>query len=136
MKRSPALQPLSRQHHTALVLARACEQAAKANDAELLHQTCQRVLNMFDAELAPHFKIEEEQLLPLLQDPATITLRVRTLADHQHLREMLPSIADNDGQTLARFGTCLYDHVRFEERQLFPVLELILAQCKTIQHPS
>lgn len=128
MKRSPTLQPLSREHHTALVLARSCERAAQSGDQALVSQTCQRVIGAFTDELEPHFRIEEETLLPLLQSTETDPLRQRTLADHQQLRGLLGALGKNDTGALASFGKCLYAHVRFEERELFPVIEHLLQQ--------
>ena len=126
MKRSTILQPLSREHHTALTLAKACERAAKSGDGVLVRSTCQRVILAFSNELEPHFKFEEQSLLPLLHSTATQALTERTLADHQQLRGLLDALRQNDAVALESFGKCLSDHVRFEERELFPVLETLL----------
>lgn len=126
MKRSPILQPLSREHHTALTLAKASERAAQSGDAALVRQTCQRVVLAFLNELEPHFQTEEDSLLPLLHSPETQALVVRTLADHQQLRGLIEALRQNDAETLDSFGKCLTAHVRFEERELFPALESLL----------
>jgi len=126
MKRCKILQPLSREHHTALTLAKACERAAKSGDEVLVSQACQRVVHAFSDELEPHFQFEEQSLLPLLHSTATQALTERTLADHQQLRGLLDALRQNDAVALESFGKCLSDHVRFEERELFPVLETLL----------
>ena len=126
MKRSPILQPLSREHHTALTLAKAGELAAKSGDEALVRLTCQRVIRAFADELEPHFQIEEVSLLPLLHSPETQPLLERTLADHSQLRGLLVALRQNDAGALDSFGKCLTAHVRFEERELFPVLEGLL----------
>lgn len=126
MKRSPILQPLSREHHTALTLAKACERAAQSGDAALVKQTCQRVIHAYAHELEPHFHLEETSLLPLLHGTATQPLAGRTLADHQRLRGLLDALRQNDALALDTFGKCLSAHVRFEERELFPALESLL----------
>lgn len=123
MKRSPALQPLSREHHTALTLAKACELAAQSGDATLVSQACQRAVRAFADELDAHFKLEEQSLLPLLTSPETQALVQRTLADHQRLRGLLTGLQQNEVEALNNFGKCLTAHVRFEERELFPVIE-------------
>lgn len=123
MKRSEFLRPLSREHHTALSLAKACERAAQSGDAEAVHEACRRVIRDFALELDRHFEVEERSLLPLLQSPETRPLVQRTLADHRHLRGLLDDLRRNHAETLIRFGKCLVDHVRFEERELFPALE-------------
>ena len=126
MKRSTALQPLSREHHTALTLAKACERAAQSRDKGLVAKTCQRVIRAFSAELEPHFQDEEQSLLPLLRSAETRPLVQRTLADHQQLRALLDDLRWNDREALGSFGKGLSAHVRFEERELFPVIETLL----------
>ena len=126
MKRNPALQPLSREHHTALVLANACERAAQSGDAALVSKACQRAIRAFENELDAHFRIEEQSLLPLLKSPETQALVQRTLMEHQQLRGLLPGLQQDDVEALNNFGKCLSAHVRFEERELFPVFESLL----------
>ena len=123
MKRSPALQPLSREHHTALTLAKACERAAQFGDEERLGKTCQRAIQAFSNELEPHFQFEEQSLLPLLHSIETQPLVESTLVDHEQLRELLNGLQQNNAEALDSFGKCLSAHVRFEEKELFPVLE-------------
>jgi iron-sulfur cluster repair protein YtfE (RIC family) len=122
VKRSADLQSLSREHHTALVLAKACERAADSGDAEQVGATCERAIHAFADELEPHFLIEEQVLLPLLND-AEMPLVERTLADHRHLRGLLKGMRQNNVNALADFAKGLSAHVRFEERELFPALE-------------
>ncbi len=126
MKRIPALQPLSREHHTALTLAKACERAAQSRDEERVGKTCQRVLQAFSDELEPHFQIEEQSLLPLLLSAGNTALEQRTLEDHRQLRALLSGLRRNDIETLGSFGKLLTEHVRFEERELFPALEHLM----------
>jgi hemerythrin superfamily protein len=126
MKRSPFLQPLSREHHTALSLAKSCERAARSGDAALVGQACQRVIQEFSRELDRHFRFEEHSLLPLLQSPETQRLVQRTLADHRQLQGLLDGLQQNDAEALDSFGKCLLAHVRFEERELYPVIESLL----------
>lgn len=126
MKRSAALQPLSREHHTALTLAKACERAAQSRDKEQVAKTCQHVIQAFSDELEPHFQVEEQSLLPLLHDAENRPLEQRTLADHRQLRVLLDGLRQNDIAALDNFGKLLSAHVRFEERELFPTLESLL----------
>lgn len=125
MKRNPALQPLSREHHSALVLAKACERAVQSGDAAMLSQARQRAIQAYTNELDAHFSIEEQSLLPLLKSPETQALVQRTLAEHRQLRGLLMLIAlqQSDAAALNNFGKCLSAHVRFEERELFPAIE-------------
>ncbi|TCV90645.1 hemerythrin domain-containing protein [Sulfurirhabdus autotrophica] len=106
MKRNPTLQPLSRDHHAALSLGKACQSAALSCNEATVSQTYQRAITAFSKELDPHFQIEEQTLLPLLNT-----------AD---------GLNRNDIDALNNFGKCLTAHVRFEERELFPVIESLL----------
>lgn len=126
MKRNPALQSLSREHHTALVLAKACERAAQSGDEELMQQTCRRAIQIFSNEMEPHFQIEEQAYLPLLCGVETQRLVDRTWKDHQELRGLINDLQQNNVETLTSFGKCLSAHVRFEERELFPAIEGLL----------
>jgi hemerythrin-like domain-containing protein len=126
MKRSPALQPLSREHHTALSLANACVRAALSGDAALVRLACQRAITSYTNELDAHFKTEEQSLLPLLTSPETQALVQRTLVEHQMLRGLLDGLRQNDVEALNNFGKYLAAHVRFEERELFSVIESLL----------
>lgn len=123
MKRSPVLQSLSREHHAALKLAKACERAAVSGDAAQIGETCRRVVDAFASELEPHFRTEESEFLPF----APTALAERTLADHVRLRELAANLQrHSDAETLHDFGDCLVSHVRFEERELFPAIEEML----------
>lgn len=127
MQRSPQLQPLSREHHTALVLAELCKRSAGA-DAAAVEAACQRVIRSYADELQPHFLIEERTLLPLLQGTPQQPLAERTLLDHQQLAGLRDRMQVPDADALRQFGQILMAHVRFEERELFPVLERYLDQ--------
>ena len=126
MKRNPALQPLSREHHTALSLANTCVRAAQSGDADQVRQACLRAIKLYADELDTHFKIEEESLLPLLTSAEAQLLVQRTLTEHQLLRGLLDGLQQNDVESLNTFGKYLAAHVRFEERELFPALEKLL----------
>lgn len=124
MKRSTALQSLSREHHAALKLARACERSVESGQ---LDDTCRRVIAAFANELEPHFMLEENELLPLLPGAELRALAERTLAEHAELRALVEQLRQRcAADTLQDFGKSLVAHVRFEERELFPALEELL----------
>lgn len=125
MKRCDGLAPLSREHHAALVLAKTLTAAhsGHGSDAGLLAA----VLLRFDRELEPHFRVEEQALLPLLKAAGEIELVARTLREHTDLRDLIRRIRARDEACLHPFGAKLDAHVRFEERALFAVAERVLA---------
>lgn len=102
-----------------------CERSAGA-DAAAVAAACQRVIRSYADELQPHFLIEEETLLPLLQETPAQQLAERTLHDHQQLASLRDRMHMPDADALRQFGQILMAHVRFEERDLFPALETLL----------
>ena len=126
MKRSTALQPLSREHHAALKLAKACQRAALAGEDAILTRACSHALQVYANELVTHFLCEEQTLVPLLIGTPEQSLAERTLSEHRQLHALLDGLRCNDADALHRFGIGLAAHVRFEERELFPALEIKL----------
>lgn len=126
MKRHAALQALSREHHTALVLALACTRAANSGSDEKILAASERVVRQFETDLEPHFRQEEDALLPLLRDAGQDELVRRTLDDHARLRAMAKSLCARDTACLGEFAKTLSDHVRFEEQELFPTAEQVV----------
>ncbi|SDH96168.1 hemerythrin domain-containing protein [Propionivibrio dicarboxylicus] len=124
MKRSAFLITLSREHHTALVWAKRAQRGSGEEATALMPS----LVGLFERELAPHFAAEEADLLPLLHAHGQAALAARTLAEHATLRAEAARLRDGCAAALAPFGRALADHVRFEERELFPVIESILAQ--------
>jgi hemerythrin-like domain-containing protein len=120
VKRSPALAPLSRDHQHALYAALRLRRA----EAEGLSDAVDHFLRFFDDEGRRHFEIEEELILPALPDDdgdwADAVQRVRE--DHAAIREAAES-DDWTTESAQALGTRLNDHVRFEERVLFPIVE-------------
>lgn len=122
MKRDHRLRGLSSEHHHALVLARRVSRHA----AEWTAGAGEALRERFAAELAPHFAVEEDILLPALRAAGAGELVDRTLADHAALRGLCQRAADGDGESAAAFASRLTAHVRFEERELFPACERLL----------
>ena len=126
IRRSPALQPLSREHHEALAVALVLTRA-EAGDAE---QAAERFRAFWNARGRAHFVVEEEVLLPPL-DPVDGEERpevIRLLLEHTAIRRAAARLPERDVPVaqLHDLGRLLHDHVRFEERELFPLLESLL----------
>lgn len=115
MKRSAGLRALSSEHHTALVLARRAAQGAAGDE---WRGTWLDVVQRFEVELEPHFRQEEEQLLPALARVGEIEVVQRTLAEHAQLRSLIYR-TPHDAESLRAFAELLQAHIRFEERELF-----------------
>jgi hemerythrin-like domain-containing protein len=127
VKRSPALAALSRDHHEALVVARRLRSATP--------ETADTALAGFDEYFGRrgerHFELEERVLLPVLEaltDGARFAWRIRdehrwVRLLHAHARKL-----DHRVERVSRLGDVLHDHVRFEERIVFPFLEEALSR--------
>ena len=127
MKRHPALAPLSRDHHHALVAARAL---CRANREEA-SRAAQQFLAFWEADGQAHFRVEEELLLPAYAvhgDPRHPVV-VQTLVDHMTIRRDANIAASGAPvETLQGLGVHLAAHVRLEERELFPLVERTLPE--------
>lgn len=123
MKRSRVLAPLSRDHHHALVVAAQLRRVIPAT-AEAAREA---FLAYWDQEGAEHFREEEEILLPAYgrhanpHDP----LIARILCEHVLIRALAADVSEPSprSSTLRELGVTLADHVRLEERSLFPLIE-------------
>jgi hemerythrin-like domain-containing protein len=123
MKRSPQLSPLSRDHHRALEVALRLRRAGEDDVADVVAAFA----TFWRDHGLPHFEQEEEILLPALGDdePEVRSAAQRVRDEHASLRELAERLGPepDDVGTARQLGTLLHDHVRFEERILFPLAE-------------
>jgi hemerythrin-like domain-containing protein len=130
MKRSAALAALSRDHHHALEAALRLRRADVADlDAAVAH-----LQTFWQARGRRHFEIEERLILPALPqtDAAWREAAARVRDEHARIRAAVDALAGGGGETALEaahgLGQLLRDHVRFEERHLFGLLEARLAE--------
>jgi hemerythrin-like domain-containing protein len=127
VQRSEALAPLSRDHQHALYAALRLRRAERATITDAV----EHFLRFFEDEGRRHFEIEEELVLPALPgddvDWSASVARVRE--DHEAIRAAAAELVSGGGDVDAAraLGERLHDHVRFEERALFPMLEARLS---------
>jgi hypothetical protein len=124
VRRSPALAPLSRDHHESLVAAQRLRRATDANVSDARAA----FLAFWDRACLHHFRIEEDVLLPALArwGDAYDPLVARTLCDHVAIRAAVASLRSAPQPAtdeLHGLGDQLAEHVRMEERELFPMIE-------------
>ena len=123
MKRDEALQPLSRDHLQALLAAKRLREATDASAGE-------EFLAFWEDDGRHHFRVEEEVLLPgwALHAAVDRGAVARMLEDHLAIRRGALRVAAGEAgpEELVALGQLLDDHVRFEERQLFPLIEAAL----------
>ena len=126
MKRHADLVQLSREHHAALKLALHARRAAESGDADEIRKLAGRVVEFFADELDAHFRIEEQGILVALEQGGEDAPVRRTLDEHHELRTLVSALAHPNATTLWRFADLLASHVRYEERELFPLAEAVL----------
>jgi len=122
MRRSAELTPLSHDHHHVLDVARRLRRATLADQEDVLAD-----LRAFWADEGQrHFELEERHLVAALADPEWRLQIERMLHEHRVIRVTVATAAGVD--SAHELGTLLHDHVRFEERVLFPLLESRLSE--------
>ena len=124
MKRDPALARLSHDHQHGLAVALQLRRAT-ADTAPVAEAA-------FDAfwndEGRRHFRAEEEALLPAVAQwvPPAHEAVVRVLVEHVDLRHRAAVLARTplaELDDLHALGDRLHQHIRHEERVLFPLIE-------------
>ena len=124
MKRDPALASLSRDHHQALFVAQKLRRAT----TQTADEARAAFLAYWQGHGRAHFRLEEEVLLPAYAaygDPHH-PLVARVLCDHIAIRHRADVLARDDISPVAalrELGVRLAEHVRLEERELFPLIE-------------
>jgi hypothetical protein len=123
VKRSPQLAHLSRDHHVTLVHAQRLRRATPQDVAKV----AARFLAYFVDDGERHFACEEAVLLPAVPSDED-GLRQRLLHDHTEIRHQARALGERPTpQSAAELGTLLAAHIRFEESELFPILEARMA---------
>ncbi len=128
MKRHEAIAPLSRDHHLTLLLAQLLKKnapvyrdlpddaAGKANYAK----------KQFASKIKKHFELEE-MILEMAKDchPEINTLAATIKMEHRELTALFNSLAATTDleNTMHTLAIALENHIRKEERVLFPLLQ-------------
>lgn len=133
MKRHDALAALSRDHHQALVIAQRLKRASETTAAGAR----QSFLEYWRVDGQRHFREEEEILLPSYAghgDPE-VPIVARVVIDHIRIRRLAHEIAAGAPPlaTLHFLGAQLAEHVRREERELFPLIESALPEAELVR---
>jgi hemerythrin-like domain-containing protein len=128
MKRSERLQPLSREHHQALVFSKRLLQIFN-NDPDAAAVYWKEWREVAAGDLLRHFAEEESRFLALLRNEGAGRLEHRLLEEHRQLRLLLE---DDQVEAATLFAGLLKDHVRFEERELFGWIEAHSEDCASV----
>lgn len=121
IKRTEALLKYSREHYYGLLLCRRIRKALANNIRP--QRISAYLIFFFEHDLKSHFKSEEDDLFSKLKEDDLLLKRV--LREHRQVHFLIDEIRSDmwDTELLAAFADYLEAHIRFEERDLFNVLQ-------------
>lgn len=122
LKRNENLLVFSHEHHHGLIFC---------NRLKMSNQASDKILKVFvrdfwENHLSEHFENEEKLFLPLFRSSE---IKVQFLWEHGRIKKLIKTIEESEGdiQKLSLdLADLINDHIRFEERIMFPWLEKTL----------
>lgn len=133
MKRHPALYILSHDHHQGLILAQQLKKGAPQYKGmpSTLDGKKDYAISFYKTELVKHFEDEEKILFPSIfnRNDETDRLVKEIISEHRKIESLIDDLRrKNDvADLLDELGVLLDNHIRKEERILFPKIEEILS---------
>jgi hemerythrin-like domain-containing protein len=131
-QRHKSLIPLSHDHYEGLLLSqqiRADRIMMKDWPADPVGRA-RFVAGFHEEHLKTHFIAEEESLFPLIRKhvPQAATLVEQLIGEHRRMEQFAAQFSGADAPTISRelseFSSLLEQHIRKEERELFPLFEM------------
>ncbi|MHB1684629.1 MAG: hemerythrin domain-containing protein [Bacilli bacterium] len=131
IKRHPSLQPLSRHHFHGLVIAQNLLRAGTEPDSLAIMDVRSDLAEFWSSGGRDHFREEEEILLPVYSRYAPLDRPEisEMLLEHIRIRSLVDQIVTRQVESEAvmhELGVLLRDHIRKEERVIFPLIEAAL----------
>jgi hemerythrin-like domain-containing protein len=141
IKRNNNIVILSKDHHSGLLFCWKIRQGLKHEVA--MERIIKYTQYFWSNHLAIHFREEEIILFPSLKD----RLVQKAIGDHEQIKHQFDELREMSGngakEALLRLADLIDDHIRFEERELFPHFEKMLSEeqleaigKKLDEHPS
>ena len=125
IKRNEHIKKLSRDHHFSLLFCWKIRQGLKM---DIETDRIRKYVHYFWRQhLQPHFREEELIFFAPIKDNYVR----RAINEHKYIKlhiESLTDSKDHQHNSLAKIADMVYEHVRYEERQLFPHLERKLSK--------
>jgi iron-sulfur cluster repair protein YtfE (RIC family) len=132
LKRSKELQPLSRQHHNGLLFCLLLQKGIKKQtDLEVMQEFIQ---SFWYKDLQHHFELEENYLSPLKKQFYQLEEGLnRMVSEHYTIKNIINEISINiTYASVDELRSNLEKHIRFEERELFALIEEAITQQQKI----
>ena len=134
-RRHETLIPLTHDHHHALAQARRLHDVSKLTDETQRRNLANDFINFYFGRAVRHFHEEEELFFaPLIDEPQARDLVLRAVSDHLRLHALVRIVkrqlsdGEADQQILDRISQLLTEHIRFEEQELFPLVEQLVPE--------
>jgi iron-sulfur cluster repair protein YtfE (RIC family) len=133
IKRHEALFPLSHHHHHALFMALKFKKAGTEKSKNSPEELKEELKQFWDINGNQHFRDEEEILLPIYAKYGSLEKQEITemLLEHVQIRSYVHQILHTDENLVTlmnQLGQLLDDHIRKEERIIFPMIEKALPE--------
>jgi hemerythrin-like domain-containing protein len=122
LKRHPALQDYSREHHDELKLVWKIREGLKKDI--LPQRIIDYCIHHYNEATTFHMNNEENFILNKL--PENDSDRIKILNEHAEIKEIVNNFSDNTSNKknlLAEFAEKLEKHIRYEERIFFPRIQ-------------
>ena len=138
MERHPALYILSHDHHKGLILAQQLKKGAPQYKGmpSTLEGKKEYTISFYDTELVKHFEDEEKILFPsaVKSDDEIDSLVKEVISEHRKIESLINDLKKNYDVVglLDELGRLLENHIRKEERNLFPKMEEKLSEKELI----
>ena len=134
-RRHDSLIPLTHDHHHTLAQARRLKNLSKIDDETQRRNVANDFINFYFGRAVRHFHEEEELFFaPLVDHPETRDLVLSAVSDHLRLHALVRTIkrqlsgGEADPVVLDQISDLLAEHVRFEEQDLFPMIERLIPE--------
>lgn len=132
-KRQEALLPLTRDHHHALSQARRLKTAAASEDRAVRIRAADDFLNFYLGRALHHFREEEELFFPpAIEHEEARPMVALAVLEHLNIHRLVGVLkrdlmkAAVTPELMIEISEVLRLHVRFEEDELFPLIEKLV----------
>lgn len=134
-RRHESLIPLTHDHHHTLAQARRLKDVSKLESDTERRNLVNDFLNFYFGRAIRHFHEEEELFFaPVVDDPRAGDLVARAVREHLKMHALVRtarrdlSSGKSDPELLSEISELLIAHVRFEEDELFPLIEELISE--------
>jgi hypothetical protein len=136
-KRQESLLPLTRDHHHALSQAGRLKRSATSEDRKARARASDDFVNFYLGRALHHFREEEELFFPpAIEHDELRPLVTRAVMEHLNIHRLVGLLkqqilkADVNSELMTEISEALRLHVRFEEDELFPLIEKLVPRAR------